>query len=119
MAVWECAECTAKYSVGAPKCPQCGSTVRINEATQPEQTEQQKETSMPKVTVHGGPTIDGFEVDPDSGELTPIEEGGEESSPGSSSSTSSEKESASPATSSSKSPSPAPKTGSRSAKDRT
>jgi RNA polymerase subunit RPABC4/transcription elongation factor Spt4 len=26
MAVWVCKGCTAAYSVGAPRCPQCGST---------------------------------------------------------------------------------------------
>jgi hypothetical protein len=116
MAVWECAECTAKYAVGAPECPQCGSKVRINEATQPEQPDEQEETSMPKVTVHGGPSIEGAEVDPDSGEITPIEEGGEDVSAGSSSSESSEKEQTSPEKTESESPSRARKTGSRSAK---
>lgn len=24
--VWICVECTARYSVGAPRCPQCGAT---------------------------------------------------------------------------------------------
>jgi predicted ATP-dependent serine protease len=52
MAVWECGECTTKYSVGAPECPQCGSVVRVNEKTQPPKEGQ----DMAKVTVHGGPS---------------------------------------------------------------
>ncbi len=28
MATWKCADCTADYSVGAPQCPQCGSSER-------------------------------------------------------------------------------------------
>lgn len=31
MALWSCAECTAAYSVGATRCPQCGSTVRMED----------------------------------------------------------------------------------------
>jgi hypothetical protein len=72
----------------------------------PELTE---DHNMPKISVHGGPTVD-----------TPTsDEGGEESSPGSSSSTSSEKDSSSPQTSEPAAPSPAPRTGSRSKKART
>jgi len=113
MALWECAECTTKYSVGAPKCPECGSTMRVNEATQPPEEDQ----DMAKITVHGGPSADGFEVNPDSGELTPVEEeGGEDVSAGNSSSTSSEKESTSPEQSETQSPSPVRTTGSRSKK---
>ncbi|MFH8336960.1 hypothetical protein [Streptomyces sp. AM6-12] len=86
MALWECAECTTTYAVGLPKCPQCGSTIRVNEATQPPE-----EQDMPKVTVHGGPSIEGHEVDPETSEVTPIEpEEGEDVSAGTSSSTSSE-----------------------------
>lgn len=106
--LWLCTGCTARYSVGAPRCPQCGSTKYVEEGAE-----------MPKVTAHGGPTVDGFEVDQASGELTPIGEGGEDVSAGSSSSTSSEKEPSSPATSEQSSPSRARKTGSRSAKDQT
>ncbi|MGQ4349692.1 hypothetical protein [Streptomyces sp. SAS_275] len=73
----------------------------------------------PKITVHGGPSVEGFDVDPETSELTPVEEGGEDTSAGSSSSTSSEKDSSTPETSDSASPSPAPKTASRSAKGRT
>lgn len=52
MAAWVCAECTTTYSVGAPRCPHCGST---------EHTEEGQE-SMPKITVHGGPSIAGASV---------------------------------------------------------
>ncbi|MER5559701.1 hypothetical protein ABT071_13955 [Streptomyces sp. NPDC002506] len=68
-----------------------------------------EDTNMPKISVHGGPTID-----------TPTsDEGGEESSPGSSSSTSSEKDSSSPQTSEPADPSPARRTANRSKKART
>lgn len=50
MAVWVCRDCTAAYSVGAPQCPQCGSTDRIEE----------EEQNMPKITVAGGPSIAGI-----------------------------------------------------------
>lgn len=52
MAIWECAECTAQYSVGAPKCPQCGSTIRINDVANAPEEDQE----MAKITVHGGPS---------------------------------------------------------------
>jgi hypothetical protein len=82
MALWECAECTTAYSVGAPKCPHCGSTVRVNEATQPPE----EDDDMAKITVHGGP----------SNAAADETEGGEDVSAGTSSSTSSEKEQSSP-----------------------
>ncbi|MFE7072709.1 hypothetical protein ACFU96_21765 [Streptomyces sp. NPDC057620] len=116
MATWECGECTAVYSVGAPKCPECGSKVRVNDATQPPEEDNEM---TPKITVHGGPSVDGFDVDPESGELTPVDEGGEDVSASSSSSTSSSEEQSSPETSEPPSPSRARKTASRSAKDRT
>jgi predicted ATP-dependent serine protease len=53
MAVWECAECTTKYAVGAPKCPHCGSVVRVDERTREPEEE---ETDVAKVTVHSGPS---------------------------------------------------------------
>ncbi|MFF4600153.1 SAP domain-containing protein [Amycolatopsis sp. NPDC001319] len=43
MATWECRGCTAAYSVGAPRCPQCGANDPIKEDEQ-----------MAKITVHGG-----------------------------------------------------------------
>lgn len=69
MALWHCGACTTAYSVGAPQCPQCGSTDTI------------KEDEMPKVTVHGGASHD----------LETPESPEEESSPGNSSATSSSK----------------------------
>ena len=69
MALWECAECTTKYSVGAPECPQCGSDLRVNEKTQPPEEEQ-----MAKITVHGGPSTppaDEPEVETDDGAAEP------------------------------------------------
>ncbi|MET7944282.1 hypothetical protein [Streptomyces sp. NPDC005302] len=77
-----------------------------------------EEEQMPKITVHGGPSVDGHVVDPETSEVTPVEtdetEGGEDVSAGSSSSTSSETESSTPETSEQPSPSPARTTGSRS-----
>jgi hypothetical protein len=102
MAVWECAECTAKYSVGAPKCPQCGSTVRVNENTQPPE-----EDEMAKITVHGGPSN------------AAADEGGEDVSAGTSSSTSSETASPSTEPSEPASPSRARGAASRSKQGRT
>ncbi|NUO43735.1 MAG: hypothetical protein HOV82_17065 [Streptomyces sp.] len=106
MAVWECAECTTKYAVGAPKCPHCESVVRVDERAQKPEEE---ESDMAKVTVHGGAsdaTAEGLEA-------------GEDVSAGSSSSTSSETESSTPEKSDEPSPSRARTTGSRSKKEAT
>jgi hypothetical protein len=77
-----------------------------------EMTHVEEGQHMPKITVHGGPSIDGAEL-----------EGGEEPStqevPGTDSSTSSEKPQTSPQTNEPEDPSPARKTGSRSSKPRT
>jgi hypothetical protein len=81
VALWQCAECTTKYAVGLPKCPQCESVVRVNENTQPDE-----ESEMAKVTVHGGA----------SNAAADEQEGGEDVSAGTSSSTSFEKEQSSP-----------------------
>jgi hypothetical protein len=48
MALWTCEGCTTKYSVGAPACPHCGSLEHYEEGG-----------VMPKITVHGGPSIAG------------------------------------------------------------
>lgn len=113
MALWVCTGCTAAYSVGAPRCPHCGSTEHAEEG----------QDDMPKITVNGGPSdasapagFTGTWGDEDEPETT---EGSEESSPSSSSETSSEKPQTSPETSGSDSPSPARKTPSRSRKGRT
>ncbi|MFD5245003.1 hypothetical protein ACFWIW_10690 [Amycolatopsis sp. NPDC058340] len=52
MATWECRECTALYAPGAPACPQCQANDPIQET---EQLQRELET-MPKITVHGGPS---------------------------------------------------------------
>lgn len=130
MALLVCQGCTAAYSVGAPRCPQCGST---------DHTEQ-GEQSMPKITRHGGPTVAGAQVvagawgDTDnwpaavaeatSGEHGPETvgkptEGSEGVSAGSSSETSPKKPSPSPKMSAPAHPKPARTTGNRSAKGRT
>ena len=119
MATWVCTECTTTYSVGAPRCPHCGSTEHV----------EQGEEAMPKITRHGGPTIAGAAVvggswssegDPDVWPEPPADEGGgEESSPGSSSSASETKPSSEPEPSEKPTPSRARTTGSRSKKGAT
>lgn len=83
---------------------------------------------MPKITVHGGPSIAGASVvggswssegDPDVWPEPASEEAGEESSPGTSSSTSDETPSSEPEQSEKPSPKPARKTASRSGKGQT
>jgi hypothetical protein len=103
MALWECAECTTRYAVGAPCCPHCGSDLRVNEKTLPPE----EGDEMAKITVHGGPSN------------AAADSGGEDVSAGTSSSTSSEKEPTSPEQSDTPSPPPAPTTASRSGKGRT
>ena len=100
MALWKCADCTTLYAVGAPKCPQCGCKVRVEEGS---------EDDMAKVTVHGGPSNAAAD-EPEEGEGV---------SAGTSSSTSSEKEPSSPEPSETPRRSPARTTGSRSKKART
>jgi len=51
MTLWACRGCPAKYSVGAPACPHCGSTDHYEEGS-----------VMPKITVHGGPSNAGARV---------------------------------------------------------
>lgn len=100
MALWKCADCTARYAVGAPECPQCGCRVRVEEGS---------DDDMAKVTVHGGPSNDAAD-----------EQGaGEDVSAGSSSSTSSEKAPPSSEPSETKSPKRARTTGSRSKRAQT
>jgi hypothetical protein len=79
MALLVCTGCTARYSVGAARCPQCGSTEYVEEGQE----------SMAKITVHGGPSIAGASVvggawsnegDPDVWP-EPAEESGEEPQP--------------------------------------
>jgi ribosomal protein L40E len=107
MAVWICRDCTAAYSVGAPQCPQCGSTDRIEE----------EEQNMPKITVAGGPSIAG--ISGSWGDEPEHDEGGEQSSPSSSSSASETKPDSEQKTTSSGGSKRARTTGSRGARDRT
>lgn len=72
MAAWECRGCTAVYSVGAPACPQCGSTdyceqgeemPRIHEDRPPTYATDllpEGDGSLPEVTV----TVDGVDAGP-------------------------------------------------------
>jgi len=76
MALWICTACTCRYSVGAPRCPQCDSTQYVEEGAE----------DMAKITVHGGP----------SNAAADEQEGGEDVSAGTSSSTSSEEEPSTP-----------------------
>jgi len=119
MALLVCTGCTTRYSVGAARCPHCGSTDYVEEGQEP----------MPKITVHGGPSIAGASVvggswsnegDPD-GWPGPEQgdEGSEEPSASSSSETSPEKPSSEPKTSEAETPKRARTTGSRSTKART
>lgn len=117
MALWICTGCTTAYAVGAARCPQCGETNHVEEGT-----------AMPKITVHGGPSIAGASVvggswsnegDADGWPEPEKEEGGEESSPGSSSSASDETPSNEPEPSEKPSRKPARKTASRSGQGRT
>lgn len=118
MALWICTDCTSRYSVGAVRCPQCGGSDHVEEGQ-----------NMPKITVHGGPSIAGASVtggswsdegDPDVWPEQPAEEeGGEESSPGNSSSTSAETPPSDTEPSEKPTRSPARKTASRSKKART
>jgi len=118
MALWVCTGCTARYSVGAARCPQCGSSEHVEEGQE----------LMPKITVHGGPSVAGASVvggswstegDPDVWPEPASEEGGEEASPGSSSSASDETPSPEPEPSETPSPKRARTTGSRSKKAQT
>jgi hypothetical protein len=101
MALRLCRECTTRFAVGLPACPQCGST------------DHEEDGAMPKITRHGGPTIAGAAVvggswsnegdpdvwpEPEQADEAPAAEGSEEPSPGSSSETSPEKPSSEPGT---------------------
>lgn len=51
MALWVCTADGVAYSVGAPACPQCGTTSHV------EQGSEEHEALMPKITKHGGPSV--------------------------------------------------------------
>jgi hypothetical protein len=50
MAGWVCAECLTLYSVGAPRCPHCGTTEWYEEGT------------VPKISRDGGPSNAGLDA---------------------------------------------------------
>lgn len=104
MALWICRGCTAAYSVGAPACPQCGSTDHTEEG----------QDDMPKITVAGGPSIAGVTATWGEDDA-PDTEGSEQPSASTSSSTSSPKPSATPETNESAPSKRVRKTASRSA----
>lgn len=114
MAAWVCAGCTTTYSVGAPRCPHCGSTEYAEQGAEP----------MAKITVHEGPSIAGVTAswsEEDAPDVWPAQqqEGGEESSPGTASSTSAETPENEPEPGSKPDRSPARTTGNRSSKAQT
>lgn len=101
MALWICLDCSAAYAVGQSRCPNCRSEDYIEEGT------------MPKITVHGGPTNDAEPAIPDDDTAAPASPE-EEPSPGNSSETSPEKPAPSTKPSSSAARSRVRTTGSRS-----
>lgn len=126
MSLLVCLDCTTAYAVGVPLCPHCGSERRAEQGTAAAMglhARGVKEETMPKITVHGGPS-NAADEQPVSApaaesEVTPEQVAGEEeSSPGSSSETSSPKAESSPETSAPGPQKPARTTGSRSRKGR-
>lgn len=115
MSLWVCLDCTTAFSVGAPRCPHCGSERHAEEheaaalGIQHGVPVESEEDDMPKITRHGGPSVAGEEP-------VTVVEGGEESSAGSSSETSSEKPSTKSEPSGPATLKRARRTGSRSAK---
>lgn len=61
MALLVCTGCTARYSVGAAQCPQCGSTEYVEEGAE----------DMAKITVHGG--VSNAAADAEAAEASPAE----------------------------------------------
>lgn len=94
MTLWICTGCTARYSVGAARCPHCKSTGHVEEGAH-----------MGKITVHGGASHAADIAGP---------EAGEDVSAGSSSETSSEKQPSTPEPSETPRPSRARTAGNRS-----
>jgi RNA polymerase subunit RPABC4/transcription elongation factor Spt4 len=101
MAAWVCVECTTVYSVGAPRCPHCGSAEHVEQGE-----------DMPKITRHGGPSNAAEDLPAEPVGEAP--EGGEEPSASNSCETSSENSDSTPTTSEPEAPKPARKTASRS-----
>lgn len=105
MALWICRGCTAAYSVGAPRCPECGSTDYREDHVK------EGPDDMAKITVHGG--VSNAAADAEGGEPSSLE------ADGGTSSTSSEKDETSPETSENATPSRARTTANRSSRGRT
>lgn len=67
--LWTCATCTCRYAVGAPRCPECGSTDR---------------SDMPKITTSGvsyAGHLDASPEDVDQPDWQPEPEQAEQSEP--------------------------------------
>ncbi|GHH30245.1 hypothetical protein Srubr_02760 [Streptomyces rubradiris] len=109
-----CLDCTARFAVGAPWCPHCGSERHVEqheaEALGVQEGGVIEEDSMPKISRHGGASI--------ADEATDVQDG-EGVSAGTDSSTSSGKASTSPEPSEKQGRSRARKTASRSGRART
>jgi hypothetical protein len=117
MALLACLDCSTRFAVGLSRCPHCQST-----------NYEEDGAMSPKITVHGGPSIAGATVvggswsnegDADVWPEPANEEGGEESSPGSSSETSPEMPSSDSEPSETPTPKRARTTASRSKKGQT
>lgn len=65
MTLWVCQGCPTRFAVGLLACPHCGSTDHYEEGS-----------VMPKITVHGGPSIAG--EPPNEPELVMVGETGPE-----------------------------------------
>lgn len=118
MSLWVCLDCTTAFSVGAPRCPHCGSERHAEEHEAAALGIQHgvpvdiEEDDMPKITRHEGASVADVVGD----EAPVAEEGGEDVSAGEDSSTSSEKPSTKPEASEPGTPKRARKTASRSVK---
>lgn len=100
MGLWVCRRCTAKFAVGLSCCPQCTGT-NVYEDGNPDE-----EDEMAKTTVHGGAT----------NVAAGDNEGGEQSSPGTSSEASTSKPPTNGETNEADHPKPAQTTGRSSSK---
>lgn len=97
-------------------CAGCGLEMPTVTAWPP--VTESEEDTMPKITVHGGPSY-AADIPAEADAVDPETEGGEEPSAGSNSETSTEKPTSSSETSEAAPPKPARKTGSRSGRART
>lgn len=53
-----CCDCTTAYSVGAPACPQCGSTNAVEQGS-PEHEAMQAKSKTKRKNVTGAPDVAG------------------------------------------------------------